>query len=131
MDNILLDEAKNVKIIDFGFSIQSRTNSLLKLFCGTPSYMCPEIVSRKPYLGPPSDMWSAGVILFYMLTGTAPFRSNSSKDLYKLILRCSYRMPSSMSNSSQQLIGKLLVYDATARITAAEAHSNYNVKQNK
>jgi serine/threonine protein kinase len=75
LDNILLDQNKNIKIIDFGFSIQSKSSAMLKLFCGTPSYMCPEIINRKPYLGPPADMWSIGVIFYTMINGVLPFKS--------------------------------------------------------
>jgi serine/threonine protein kinase len=75
LDNILIDQNKNIKIIDFGFSIQSKSSAMLKLFCGTPSYMCPEIINRKPYLGPPADMWSIGVILYTMVNGVLPFKS--------------------------------------------------------
>ena len=75
LDNILLDQNKNIKIIDFGFSIQSKPSAMLKLFCGTPSYMCPEIINRKPYLGSPADMWSIGVIFYTMINGVLPFKS--------------------------------------------------------
>eukprot|EP00826_Nyctotherus_ovalis_P023616 TRINITY_DN1815_c0_g2_i19.p2 TRINITY_DN1815_c0_g2~~TRINITY_DN1815_c0_g2_i19.p2 ORF type:complete len:171 (-),score=38.47 TRINITY_DN1815_c0_g2_i19:17-529(-) len=67
MENILLDTNLNAKLIDFGFSICSAPTQQLKIFCGTPSYMAPEVVSRKEYLGPPSDMWSMGVLLYLSL----------------------------------------------------------------
>ena len=44
LENILIDERNNVKIIDFGFSVSSAPDQKLKIFCGTPSYMAPEIV---------------------------------------------------------------------------------------
>lgn len=48
MDNILIDNEGHVKLIDFGFSIACPKGKL-KLFCGTPSYMSPEIVLKKEY----------------------------------------------------------------------------------
>jgi len=51
LENILLDEELNIKIIDFGFALCSPANRKIETFCGTPSYMSPEIVLRKEYYG--------------------------------------------------------------------------------
>ena len=51
LENILIDERNQVKIIDFGFSVNTPYDSKLKVFCGTPSYMAPEIVAKKEYNG--------------------------------------------------------------------------------
>ncbi len=51
LENILLDDNLNVKIIDFGFAICSPPDRKLYNFCGTPSYMAPEIVQKKEYSG--------------------------------------------------------------------------------
>ena len=55
-ENILLDQMNNVKLIDFGFSTNFPNDQKTRLFCGTPSYMAPEIVSRIEYHGPPVDI---------------------------------------------------------------------------
>ena len=50
LENILLNDKKDkVKLIDFGFSTCIPNDKKVKLFCGTPSYMAPEIVSKKDY----------------------------------------------------------------------------------
>lgn len=75
LENILLNEAKNqVKLIDFGFSTCIPNDKKIKLFCGTPSYMAPEIVSKKEYCGPPADVWALGVLMFALLCGRFPYR---------------------------------------------------------
>ena len=56
-----------MKIIDFGFACISKEK--LRVFCGTPSYMSPEIVNKKDYSGSAADVWACGVLLFVMLTG--------------------------------------------------------------
>jgi MAP/microtubule affinity-regulating kinase len=43
LDNILIDDKAGIKIIDFGFSVLSAPAQKLKIFCGTPSYMAPEL----------------------------------------------------------------------------------------
>lgn len=74
LDNILIDDRNNLKLIDFGFSICVDKDQKLKIFCGTPSFMAPEIVQKKDYNGFATDIWSLGVILFVMLSGGYPFK---------------------------------------------------------
>lgn len=74
LENVLLDENKNVKIIDFGFSTCIPIHRKVRMFCGTPSYMSPQIVSKVEYAGPPADIWAAGVLLYALLNGCFPFR---------------------------------------------------------
>ena len=56
LENILIDSHYAIKLIDFGFSTCFSNDRKIKLFCGTPSYMSPEIVSRQESYGPPSDI---------------------------------------------------------------------------
>ena len=52
LDNILMDVVtKNIKIIDFGFSLKSKVDEKLNVFCGTPHYMDPDIVRKQSYNG--------------------------------------------------------------------------------
>ena len=78
LENILLDEQGNPKLIDFGFSTCIPNDKKVKIFCGTPSYMSPEIVQKIEYNGPPADVWALGVLLYALLTGTFPFKGNGS-----------------------------------------------------
>ena len=75
LTNILVDPEYIVKIIDFGFACEAE--ELQKMYCGTPSYMAPEIVERKMYEPKPTDIWSLGVVLFKLLTGDYAFGGSS------------------------------------------------------
>ena len=90
LENILLDENKNVKLIDFGFSTCIPNDKKIKMFCGTPSYMAPEIVMKEEYAGPPADIWAAGVLLYALMNGCFPFRGVTDKELYRRIQKGSY-----------------------------------------
>lgn len=87
LENILLDENKNVKLIDFGFSTCIPNDKKIKMFCGTPSYMAPEIVMKEEYAGPPADIWASAVLLYALMNGCFPFRGATDKELYRRIQR--------------------------------------------
>ena len=85
LENILVLEDDTIKLIDFGFAVKANKQTYQKLFCGTPSYMPPEIVNREKYIAQYSDIWSLGVLLFTMLYGRFPFRARDDETLFKLI----------------------------------------------
>jgi len=66
-----------VKVIDFGFA--STALEPLRMYCGTRSYMPPEIINKRNYMGKPCDIWSLGVVLFKLVTGTYPFGGEIKK----------------------------------------------------
>ena len=49
LENILIDKKGIIKLIDFGFSCNAAADDLLRIFCGTPSYMAPEIVNKREF----------------------------------------------------------------------------------
>jgi hypothetical protein len=121
LENTLVDTVfKKVKLIDFGFATCFGNDKKVKIFCGTPSYMAPEIVARKEYLGPPVDIWAAGVLLFVLVTGNFPFRGSTDKDLYKAILKGHVVFPEYISTPAKQFIGKMLTVDPNKRPRAAD-----------
>ncbi|XP_060089476.1 hormonally up-regulated neu tumor-associated kinase homolog A-like [Heteronotia binoei] len=76
IENFLLDENNSIKIVDFGLSnimkCDGLSQELLSTQCGSPAYAAPELLAHKKY-GPKVDVWSIGVSMFAMLTGTLPF----------------------------------------------------------
>lgn len=93
LENILLTPSQQVKIIDFGFSTWTKKDGKLKTFCGTPTYMAPEIINKNEYQGPPTDMWALGIILYTILCGTFPFQGAQNKELYKRISKGIFSTP--------------------------------------
>jgi len=72
--NVLLDEAGHAKVADFGIAVAASKTSTSEggLLFGTPSYMSPEQAMGER-VGPASDLYSVGVVLYEMLTGSVPF----------------------------------------------------------
>ena len=93
LDNLIIDTiSKSVKIIDYGFGCITTWSKELNFFCGTPSYMPPEKIQKKDYIGNIiylsckfifkikgfyADIWSLGILLFSLLCGSFPFRGNN------------------------------------------------------
>lgn len=108
LGNVMISEANELKIIDFGLS-KDTVFSAPKTFCGTPDFISPEILDRKPYTKK-TDMYSAGMLVYF------------------LVFRCDYS-PTKLLNAKQSaqyrdlacLLEKLLEANPDRRISAEEA----------
>lgn len=90
------------------------------MFCGTPSFMAPEIVNKQDCYGPPVDIWALGVVLFVMLTGVFPFKGHTDKDLNQMICSAEYPIITGLCKQSHDLIRKMLCANPDHRITGRE-----------
>uniref|UniRef100_A0A665TZ50 MAP/microtubule affinity-regulating kinase 3 n=1 Tax=Echeneis naucrates TaxID=173247 RepID=A0A665TZ50_ECHNA len=114
-ENLLLDADMNIKIADFGFSNEFTMGSKLDTFCGSPPYAAPELFQGKKYDGPEVDVWSLGVILYTLVSGSLPFDGQNLKELRERVLRGKYRIPFYMSTDCENLLKKLLVLNPGKR----------------
>ena len=120
LENIIVDDRNNIKLIDFGFAVQTYPGQKLKTCCGTPSYMSPELCQKREYCGYSADVWSLGIIFFVLLTGNMPFKGTSEKDLFSKIARCMYRIPESLDFDAKRMLQKILVLDPQKRPRVGE-----------
>ena len=93
--------------------------------CGSPNYAAPELINGKYYNGCSIDIWSCGVILYTLLTGTLPFNEKQTNKLYQKIRECKYVLPENITDSAKDLIFRMLQKNPLDRITIPE------IKQHK
>ncbi|KTG42272.1 hypothetical protein cypCar_00000359 [Cyprinus carpio] len=116
-ENLLLDADANIKIADFGFSNEFTLGNKLDTFCGSPPYAAPELFQGKKYDGPEVDIWSLGVILYTLVSGSLPFDGQNLKELRERVLRGKYRVPFYMSTDCEGILRRFLVLNPSKRCT--------------
>lgn len=124
--NLLLmaeDNDSFIKLADFGFAARVHEAKSLTKQCGTPFFVAPEILTRKPY-DQQSDMWSVGCIVYLLLSGNLPFMGRSQKELFRKIVAGKYEFDDAwtdVSDAAKDLVKRMLVLNPDDRITAKEA----------
>ena len=81
LENIFITSKGVIKLGDWGLSAFNVKNRKCNTFCGTDSYMSPEILLRKEYDSQKSDIWSLGVIIFILLSGNRPYEEIKKKNM--------------------------------------------------
>ena len=141
LENILIDFNNNVKICDFGIGrVLKSTDELLYDKCGTPMYMAPEIILANEgngYKGFPVDIWSSGITLYIMLSGSLPFslkkknnkkenislnsmKNNNNSFLQNQIVNIKPKEIENISEDAKNLLDGLLNKDPSKRLTCSQ-----------
>ena len=115
-----------IKMIDFGLS----SNHLIpnQYDCcpvGTCYYMAPEVVEGTVKDVPATDMWSFGVLMFMLMSGSVPFGGSTDEEIFQKIVKVDFAFNQSrwkiISEPAKHFIRNLLVKDPSKRMTAAAA----------
>ncbi|KAI3705413.1 hypothetical protein L1987_75650 [Smallanthus sonchifolius] len=116
------DEDSPLKAIDFGLSVFFKPGAVFTDILGSPYYVAPEVLLK--HYGCEVDIWSAGVILYVLLSGVPPFWGETEDDVFREILKgeidFSFNPWPVISTSAKDLIKKMLLRDRGRRITAHE-----------
>ena len=130
--NILIDSKNNIKICDFKFGhFYSPVDKSKAKLIGDHFSACPELHSKRPYNPELADMWSSGILLYQMITGTLPFKSQKDLELIRLIIRGDYLMPNSVSNNMRNLIKGLLETKEEKRLKLNDVFNQQIIKEKK
>ena len=123
-ENILLDKYNNIRIIEFGMCGQIISEDTVFASAGaTDDYTAPEIVRKMPYTKA-VDVWSLGVLFYYLVVGRPPFEEISAQGLIHKILETQPMFPSQLDNRLVDLILKMLNKEPEYRITIDEIKSH-------
>ncbi|XP_066492671.1 inactive serine/threonine-protein kinase PLK5-like isoform X2 [Tiliqua scincoides] len=121
LSNFFITKNMRVKIGDLGLATrEEQANRRRGVVCGTPNYLAPEVVAKKGHSFK-SDIWALGCIMYTALTGCSPFEISHKQEMYRCIREGRYPMPSNLSPSARELIGKLLAPNPAARPSLEEA----------
>lgn len=128
-ENIMVNSSFNIKIADFGFSTRIEgPNNCGKhyAYLGTPSYAAPELLSKIPYYGVCNDIFSLGIIMFVVVTGSMPFRLAVFNDMfYSYVMKGDYegfwkKRNVKLSKSFMELFNSMISFDPVQRPSLAE-----------
>ncbi|GFZ22011.1 calcium-dependent protein kinase 33 [Actinidia rufa] len=124
-ENFLLsDKSGNpmLKATDFGLSVFIEEGNVYRDVVGSAYYVAPEVLRRR--YGKEIDIWSAGVILYILLSGVPPFWAETEKGIFDAILKGDIDFASrpwpSISSSAKDLVRRMLTQDPQKRITPAQ-----------
>ncbi|KAK4758476.1 hypothetical protein SAY87_019777 [Trapa incisa] len=122
-ENFLLvnkDDDFSLKAIDFGLSIFFKPGQIFTDVVGSPYYVAPEVL-QKSY-GPEADVWTAGVILYILLSGVPPFWAETQQGIFDAVLKGYIDFESDpwplISDSAKDLIRRMLCSLPADRLTA-------------
>lgn len=118
LENFMLGRnGRTLKLIDFGLSVVWKPGQSLFKSYGTPCYMAPEIIKGANYSGSHVDVWSLGVALATMLTGSLPFQGAGDTELKKHILRGTFPCPEHVTAEARDLLARMLALNPAERIS--------------
>eukprot|EP00569_Conticribra_weissflogii_P006495 CAMPEP_0171332994 /NCGR_PEP_ID=MMETSP0878-20121228/3740_1 /TAXON_ID=67004 /ORGANISM="Thalassiosira weissflogii, Strain CCMP1336" /LENGTH=688 /DNA_ID=CAMNT_0011833867 /DNA_START=114 /DNA_END=2180 /DNA_ORIENTATION=- len=114
----------DVRLADFGFAQHVHAPNSLTSQCGTPFFVAPEVINRKPY-DQQVDMWSIGVTTYLLLCGETPFNGKNRQQLFRRISCDEPTFPDDkwghISDEGVDFVRKLLTKDPAKRLTAQGA----------
>ncbi|KAI0300011.1 kinase-like domain-containing protein, partial [Multifurca ochricompacta] len=120
IENILISQTGNIKIIDFGLSNLYDPISHLSTFCGSLYFAAPELLNAKVYTGPEVDVWSFGVVLYVLVCGKVPFDDQSMPALHAKIKRGLVEYPVWLSAECKHILSRMLVTNPQQRASLSD-----------
>ena len=118
-ENLLLDNDGHLKLTDFGGSNYLEGGNVRYTTCGTQIYHSPEMLLKKGY-DTRVDIWAIGILIFELMVGRPPFKSDAQHSMEDNIVHLRINWPSTMNLLAKNLVSKLLKLDPDQRPTLKE-----------
>lgn len=114
--NVLITKFPEIKICDFGLCGYFEEGQKMDTFCGTECYNAPELFSKTQYDVRKSDVWSLGVILFELISGSHPWNTQNVAVMTKQIMTAKFTIPPTVTSACDELIKSMLKVRPAERI---------------
>ncbi|WVO17273.1 hypothetical protein L204_104965 [Cryptococcus depauperatus] len=131
-ENLFIGLNGEIKIGDFGWSVQSPLENRQRTLAGTLSYVAPEMILGQPY-GKSVDIWALGVLTYELTCGEEPFGADTSlgpRLVHSRICRCDVHYPVWLSIEAQNFIFKLLQLKPSERLDLLDVPLHGWITQN-
>ena len=118
-ENLLVGDNGHLKLTDFGGSNYLEGGNVRYTTCGTQIYHSPEMLLKKGY-DTRVDIWAIGILIFELMVGRPPFKSDAQHSMEDNIVNLRINWPNTMNLLAKNLISKLLKLEPEQRLTLKE-----------
>ena len=130
-ENILLDKDGRIKLIDFGWANYCESNKTPRFtVCGTIEYLSPEMIENKGH-DTSTDIWCLGILLYEMLVGSTPFKTQEKDKMIKVISEGRVKYPLSIPPLAKDLISCMLEKNSEKRFDIYQVKNHRWLKEVK
>jgi serine/threonine protein kinase len=124
LENVLMDRNMNIKIIDFGYAFNYFKKMYRTKTLGTLDYIAPEVLIANKQYGKEIDIWSAGVLLYELITNKSPFGNIDPIITRNNIKNIVYKIPTDSSEEFKNILKSIFVHDSINRLSIQELLNN-------
>ncbi|PRP76028.1 5'-AMP-activated protein kinase catalytic subunit alpha-1 [Planoprotostelium fungivorum] len=129
LENVMVTKDGTCKLIDFGLATEWSMTQALKTPCGSSVYAAPEILLRREYRGPKTDIWALGVVLYCIACGRIPWPGDCEVQQARAAAQGIWSTIEGASQGLMNLISGCLTMDEDARLGIYDVMDHPSLKE--
>lgn len=129
--NILIDKHNRIKIADFGFSLFSENDELIRGAGGSFTYSSPEMMRGESYDPFKADVWALGISFYSLIFGKTPYSAQTEEHLRTQIREAKFLIPGTCDKKFQIILGMMLKPNPSERATLQDILTIFNYIRTK